>query len=241
MKKVFAAVLCALILGGCGSQGADLPQRILTQLNELPEQSLSIGSNHNKRYYSYYLPAGMGRRDSNALSEVFTKDGYRMIMNFDPSAIVIKNYYKEDEEDTETAPTSANSLDQFIEPKMEQEEHKVIYTGNYLTSGRTIYPYTLQISENNGWYLVYFDGTIVKIYTYVPAAAVSSSLKAMMMLASSIKYNEEEILKVYSMKALGNTKQESLDYLEQHLPSSGSLEELLNPEIEKGPNSDMPE
>lgn len=242
MKKVFAAVMCALILVGCGSLEADLPQRVLTQLETISEQSLSIGNNHKKKYYSYYLPAGMGRRDSNELSEVFTKDGYRMIMNFDPSAIVIKNYYTQDEEDAKTAPTpSSDLLAQFLEPKMEQSNNNVVYTGNYMTSSREIFPYTLQLSKNDHFYLLYFDGTIVKLYTYVPAAAVPSSLKAMILLSSSLDYEEDKILEDYSMKSLENTNQNNLDFLEQHMPSSGSLEELLNPEIDHGASSDMPE
>lgn len=235
-------MICMLILSGCGSNDGDLPQRVLDQLAQIPEQQLSAGSNHTKQFYAYYLPADMGRRDSNQLSEILIKDGYRMIMNFDPSALIIEQYYTEKQEDEpEPMPIEKKDLlEQFVEPQMMQEDTTWIYTGNYLTSSLEIYPYTVQLIQNEDAYLLYFDGTLIKLYTYVPEAAVSSMLKSMITIASSLEYEKEAVLKTYSLKSLEENRQETLNYLEHNLPSTGSLQDLLEPKSQNRNQGDMP-
>lgn len=231
MKKLAAVILASLLLGGCAISEEDLPNQILTQLQGLQNQELAAGNNMKKQYYSYYLPPGVGRRDSNALSEVFMKDGYRVIMNFDPSAIVINAFYKETQEDVETA-ASVNT--EFQAPSMKEEDGKIVYTGNYLTNTYQVHPYTLQVVSNQDSYLLYLDGEIVKMYTFVPRAEVTSMMKMMLRMMASIKYDEKYVLQNFSMKSLEDTNRKSLDYLEQNLPSSGSLSEILTQEEQPG-------
>lgn len=222
MKRLAVAFLTLLLLGGCAISEEDLPDQILVQLQGLENQELAAGNNMKKPFYSYYLPPSIGRRDSNELSEVFIKDGYRMIMNFDPSAIVINAFYKSEDTDT-----SASVKPEFLEPEVKQEQNKLIFTGNYLTTTYKVHPYTLQVVQSNDFYLLYLDGEIVKMYSFVPRAEVESMLKVMIRIMSSLNYDEEYVLQKFSMKSLEETNKKSLDYLEQNLPSSGSLSEIL--------------
>lgn len=229
MKKLFAALLCVLLLGGCTNSSEDVPDRILAQLQNLKEQALSIGNNMNKPYYSYYLPPSIGRRNSTVLSEVFMKDGYPLVMNFDPSSIVIDHFYQSDGEEIGNSDRS-ELVDEFLIPQMREEDGVYTYTGNYLTSMNRIHPYTLQIAQSSGQYLLYLNGGIVKMYTYIPAASVSSFLRSMILIMSSIQYDETSILADFSIKSSKEANKKSLDYLEQNLPSSGSLSDILKVE-----------
>lgn len=233
MKKLAAAILTLLLLGGCAISEEDLPNEILAQLENLQNQKLAAGNNMKKPFYSYYLPSGVGRRDSSELSEVFIKDGYRVIMNFDPSAIVINAFYKSEEEKSDTT-TTASGKQEFQTPKLTKEENKLIYTGNYLTNTYQVYPYTLQVVQSKDSYLLYLDGEIVKMYTFVPRGEVESMLKMMMRTMSSLSYDEKYVLQKFSMKSLEETKKKSLDYLEQNLPSTGNLSEILSQEDPSG-------
>lgn len=240
MKKWIVALGCVAFLCGCQSQ-AELSMRVLTQLQQLPQQKLSIGVNQVKPLYSYYLPAGVGRRESNELSEVLLKDGYRVIMNFDPSAIVIHTYYRESQEDTQTTPTQKQELiKQFQVPTMEQDGEKWIYTGNYLTTNQEVFPYTLQLLKHEDSYLIYFDTTLLKLYTYVPEAEVSSMLKMMVLLSSSLEYEERAVLQQYSMKFSEKHNENNLHYLEQVMPATGSLQDLLEAHPDIIEHGDMP-
>lgn len=55
---------------------------------------------------------------------------------------------------------------------------------------------------------------------------------------TSISYDKDKVLNDFSLKSLTAAKKQNLDYLQSHLPSSGSLEELLNPKSEEG-NGDV--
>lgn len=242
MKKVFAAILCLFVLCGCESREAELKQRIYDELDSLSTKLESPGSNRMKGYYSYYLPQGIKQRDANSLSEVFVKDGYRLIMNFDPSAVVIKNYYTKSEENEEDAKTAASmnqeQVAELTKVQMQEQDNKTLYTSNYMNADRELFPYTLQLIKSEGAYLVYLDGSLVKLYTYLPAAAVPSTLRSMYLLMTSISYDKDKVLNDFSLKSLTAAKKQNLDYLQSHLPSSGSLEELLNPKTEEG-NGDV--
>lgn len=229
MKKVFAAILCVMVLCGCESRDADLNQRVFDELEHFSGDALSIGSNRNKRYYSYYLPQGIKQRDANDLSEVLVKDGYRMVMNFDPGIIVINNYYAENADAESTASLNPQQAAELTAVSMDSQGDQTIYSSHYRTVDHEVFPYTLRLMKTDGNYLVYLDGSLVKLYTYLPAAAVPSALKAMYSLMTSISYDKERVLEDFSLKSLAQTKQENLDYTQSHLPSSGSLEDLINP------------
>ena len=247
MRKVFAAILCLFVLCGCESQEADFKKRIYDELGTLSTELKSPGSNRMKSYYSYYLPQGIKQRDANSLSEVFVKDGYRLIMNFDPSAVVIKNYYsdtkdsgKPAENDAETSATlSKEQIAELLAVHMEESDNKTLYTSNYMNVDQELFPYTLQLIKSEGAYLVYLDGSLVKLYTYLPAAAVPSALESMYLLMTSISYDKEKVLQDFSLKSLTAAKKQNLDYLQSHLPSSGTLDELLNPTPDDSGNGDV--
>lgn len=229
MKKAFAAVLAVSLLSGCGSQ-IEIPQRVMKQLNAFAQESITVGSNRHKGYYSYYLPKGVGQRDSNELSEVLIKDGYRVVMNFDPSTIVIKNYYEEKAETETQEETKPETSDQELNPsapQMDKQDTKIIYRGSYRNAAQEIMPYTLQLLPNNGYDLLYLDGSLIKLYAYVPKSEVMAMLRMMFTIMGSVEYDETKILQDYSLKQLTQTKKKNLDYLEQNIPSSGSLEDLL--------------
>ncbi len=240
MKKAFAAVTCLLLLSGCISS-ADLPQRVLKQLSAFVTAPMSVGNNRRKAYYSYYLPQGVGQRDANELSEVLVKDGYRIVMNFDPSAIVIKNYYtKNDAVDQEKSDEASQKQEitkeiELIEPTMDQQSTQIVYHGNYVNGAKEAFTYTLQLMPSNGYYLVYLNGSLIKLYAFVPAGEVPAMLQAMLTIMTSVEYDEMKILKDFSLKSLTQTKKKNLDYLEQNIPSSGSLSELL-----EGADSEAP-
>lgn len=223
MRKRLALICCVCLLSGCASSYEDLSPRIMTQLQDLHDQEAALGNNMNKRYYSYYLPQGMGRRDSNELSEVFIKNGYRVIMNFDPSAVVIDTFYTKDSDDENKDKEQA-----VEEVTLTQEDGIDKYTGIYQRKDGSMYPYVLQVIRNNDQYLLYLDAKITKIYAYVPSGEVMSFLHAMTQIASSIQFDKELVIEDFSMKSLESTKKKNLEYLQQNLPSSGDLSELLN-------------
>lgn len=226
MRKWIVIVLSIFLCSGCANTGDELPGRMEAYLQSFASQDVVLGSNMNKYYYSYYLPLDMGRRESNALSEVFSKHGYRVVMNFDPSAIVIEEFYKE----TKTTNEESSIEDKSIKATYVEAESKWIYSGYYKNINGVTYPFSLQMIDHQSHVLLYLDGEVVKFYTYIPRAEVMSFMKSMMKITTSISYDKELVINDYSLKQLADVKKQNIDFIDQHLPSSGSLADLLNDE-----------
>lgn len=214
MKKIFTIIVFCMLLSGCTSKSVDLSSQIKHELSKMQEWKV-LGTNMRKPLYSYYLPQGVGRKDSTALGEVFRIRNHLLVMNIDPSYVVIKKFYEKKESLTEQ------------DVSVLQKEDIMVYEGTYQTIDNTYHKYKLSIREQENLCVLYFNGEFVNFYTIIPRSEVVSFLKAIMKIASSVVLNSERILSNYSMKTIENVKKKSLDYLEKNLPSNGSLNELL--------------
>ena len=74
MKKVLLFMLSLLLLSGCAEE-VELPNQILTLLQEKSTLEPFSDINMTKKYFSYYLPRDVGRSKGNSLSGVYIKDG----------------------------------------------------------------------------------------------------------------------------------------------------------------------
>lgn len=260
MRKFIAIAICAFMLCGCAkSTESDLPQNINTFLTTQSSMEVSIGANRSKDFYKYYLPFDIGVRDSTELGEVFIKNESMILMNFDPSAIVIYNYYDgkeeviekqeekrqaredgtaviegettpeqtQEDEDTKTSATTAFSDEDLDVVTMDVNTDTVIYQGTYQSNQGSYYPYKLNMMHIGDNYLLYLDGSVAEFYCTSPFADVQSNLKSMFLILKSITYDTDYILENFSMKKATSSKQQSIDTLQQNLPSAGSIPELL--------------
>ena len=102
MKKTFLLFSIVLLLFGCQATNEKKIEEEVKTILENYVSNVEIASiNLSKSHYSYYLPEDMTIVNSNTLSSVLLKDGYKVILNFSPSAIIISEYYVDFEEDEE--------------------------------------------------------------------------------------------------------------------------------------------
>ncbi|MCI8272213.1 MAG: hypothetical protein HFG16_07890 [Erysipelotrichaceae bacterium] len=257
MKKISAIAICLLLAGCARLWESDLPQTVQTFLENQSTSFEALGANHSKNYYKYYLPLDMGTRESTQLGEVLIKGESLILMNFDPSSIIMYTYYGSDAEQSEkeekerqqaredgsvknddenaagtvndvnTAATTSLQDDDLSIVKMQNNGDIIVYKGAYRTHAQAYYPYTLSIARYNGQYLIYLDGSIVEFYTLTPLANVMSDLKSMFLIMKSITFDTDEVLHDFSMKNATTSRQQSIDSLQQNLPSVGSIPDLL--------------
>lgn len=264
MKKALAIASCLVLLSGCAkSFESDLPQRIETYLKQQSTQMHSLGANKSKYYYKYYLPLDIGIRDSTQLGEMFVKNDSLLLMNFNPSSLVIYHYYNKDEEaaqkeekerqqaredgntevsqgendaqeqsepqsnDTQTSATTSLTEKNLSEVVMKIDSNVIEYEGTYQANTGEYYPYKLTLIQGNDDYLLYLDGSVVEFYCVSPLADISSDINSMFLIMKSISFDLENVLENFSMKNATSSKQQSIDTLQQNLPSSGSMPELL--------------
>lgn len=267
MKKFLALACCLLLLTGCAKTfESDLPQLVNDLLQKQSTMVSTYGTNRTKDYYKYYLPLNMGTRESTQLGEIFIKDESTILMNFDPSSIIIHEYYSGDENeteeqkeekkqarengqslteenatptdtatptespqiDTETSATTSLTDDNLGKVTMNVDSNKFSYQGTYKNIQGGYYPYTLTIVSMNNQYVVYFNTSIAQFYCISTLAAVQSDINSMFTIAKSITFDTETVLENFSMKKATSSKQQSIDTLQQNLPSVGSIPDLLD-------------
>lgn len=254
MKKLTILLAGLFLLSGC-VQVSDLPSIVENTLQQQSSKEMPAGTNMTKKYYSYYLPKDMGRLTSTMLGEVFLKDNLQIVMNFDPSAIIIRKYYPTDEqqaqinvepvadesEEAKTARVDAENakLQTVVLDETLSTEAKKIYKGSYRDSFGHVQSYEMQLLNNGDNYLMYFDFTVVKFYSIVPLASVESVANAVLMIAKSIDYDEDYVLSNFSMKKTGEARKQTIESLQQNLSTNGSFVDLIeNNESENVPNPD---
>lgn len=251
MKKLIALACCLLFLNGCAKTfESDLPQMVNDLLIKQNEMVSSLGANRTKDYYKYYLPLDMGTRESTQLGEVFIKNESTILMNFDPSAIIIHEYYndKTDEqiqqspgdeditnanettpnEDAQTGATATLQKENLIQVEMNVSNSKVTYQGTYSNNDNTYLPYTLSYVNVDNQYIIYFDASIAQFYCISSLPAIQSDIHSMFIIAKSIAYDTDYVLEHFSMKKATSSQQQSIDTLQQNLPSVGSIPDLIN-------------
>ncbi|MEG0841845.1 MAG: hypothetical protein RSF69_04870 [Erysipelotrichaceae bacterium] len=231
MKKKLVLILCFIILSGCGEQ-KNIAYDVKTQLTKTADMAEIPASNMDKKYYSYYLPAGIVRKESTDVNEVFRVDQNDLVMNFNTANIVINKFYKESPKVVDTKSEASKKAEIKDLEKVTYKKGKngeYIYKGYYENNHYQTYPYSLVLIKNkSNDYLMHLNATIVDFYSVLPSASISSSLKIMMKLAKSIEYKSEVVLNDYSMKQIENSKKENLDFLTKNFPEEGYLNEVEN-------------
>ncbi len=242
MKRLSILLISTLLLCGCSAVSTE-SNSVMKTLEQLYSLSMPSYTNMKKQYYSYYLPKGVGRRNSTQTSEVFVKDGYPIIMNFDPSTIVMNEHYttisssdEKEETNTETQKSLLHVTD--VSEEMLQKVNiieddmnvgKKTFEGYYRDIEDRVYRYQFLLVPNGNQYFLYFQSPIVSVSSIVPKVEVEHMINTMVILAKSIDYHEKNVLQGFSMKSINEVQKENLQSIQSNLSSSGSLPELLDP------------
>ena len=219
MRRKVVLMLCLLLLCGCTFNRETLQNDLQQSLQDSSHQEAVTFTNMNKPLYSYYLPRDIGRVLSNDLSSVLKKDGTQFIMNFNPNAVVIHDYYYEVDymfmEMNDTTLVSSDS-------------NKIQYEGTFRNKNGQVHNYSCIVDElDNGKYFFILNMEYVYFYTIAEGAELSSLIDTMFDIGQSVTYDSEEIVSIYSLKSSSEYLTENLDEFTQDLPSEGYLSDLI--------------
>lgn len=231
MKKALLLSAVLLLLSGCAKAeiGSDAMRSILkqsTQNHARPSTTMT------KKYYNYYLPGEVGRKASTPLSEIFRKDGFEIIMNFNASAIIIDRFYLNEESDKKDSSKEAKSLSlaslskkQKLSITMKKDKSgNMQYRGVYQNGNDRYFPYELFVQTlDKKQYLLHLNGTIVDFYALIPAAQINPAVTTMMKIMQSIEYDKKQIVADFSLKKAEQNRKDNLNYLNGRYAEEGFL------------------
>lgn len=218
MKKK-GLLLLPFLLCGCTFNSQTMNQDLKLSLQDSSNMQAIEFTNMHKRLYDYYLPKDIGRISSNELSSVFKKDGTKFIMNFNPNAIVIRDYYYE-----------INHL--FMEMRdtkiISTSENGVRFEGTFKKQDGKVHSYSCVIDKlENGKYFMFLNMEYIYFYTIAYGAELESLSKSMFQIGQSVQFDSDQIVSIYSLKSSSEYLTENLDELYEELPESGYLSDLI--------------
>lgn len=231
MRKVIASIICLVLLSGCVDQKT-ISSDVKSLLKDIQKMDRIPAGNMNKKYYSYYLPSGIKRSESTEMSEVFSVDGYDLVMNFDSSAVIINNFYQDTKKtkavDINSGATSNHDKSVLQKVKTDKgKNNEIIYTGYYESNNYQNYPYELILAPGvEEDYIIHMKATIVDFYCVVPVAQVETMIKTIFKISKSMIYDRELVLADFSMRKSILSKKENLDFVTKNFPEEGYLVEV---------------
>ena len=216
MKKL-ACFLMVCLLSGCQINSNQIKSNITKEISTMAKSIPSDYITMNKPFYSYYLPKDIGRIDSNDLSSLLVKDGVKIIMNFNPNSVVIKDYYQKNE----------NTV--YIENTV-NENYEFYYqsNGTYLGKDYKYYDYSIRIMQlDETDYLLYLDMGHVNFTTIVKEVQLPSFIHSCFVIAKSIDYDSKEVVAFYSLQSTSESIKQDLEEFNEQLPNDGTLSDLI--------------
>lgn len=217
MKKL-ACLLMVCLLFGCQTNSNQIKSNISKEITTMAKSAPFDYTTMNKPLYSYYLPKDIGRIDSNDLSSLLVKDGVKIIMNFNPNSVVIKDYYQKNE----------NTF--YVENEI-NVNYNFYYqsTGTYLGKDYKYYNYSVRIMKlDDTDYLLYLDMGYVNFTSIVKEVQLSSFIHSCFVIAKSIDYDSKEVVTYYSLQSTSDSIKQDLEEFNEQLPNDGSLSDLID-------------
>lgn len=212
MKKIVCLIFSVFLLSSCTVKTSIDLQSELENALASANTSKIFTSNINKPFYSYYLPASIGRNKSTQCSSVLNDRGRKFIMNLNVPAIIQEKYYSE---------TDQTQTNDFQNPIAKCE-------GEYIDDDEQTHSYEVFTYEMSGYYVTVFHSDVVEFYSVLDALSTCDIVKDMLRIARSMRVDTDAVIQAYSNKKTVDYKSEKIELFKQIVPESGRIEELFD-------------
>ncbi len=208
MKRLFLVFIVLFLLVGC-HEVTDIETAIDDTISLIESQELTIYDNHEKDYYSYYLPGGVMNLESTDTYNILSTNGVNVILNIDIDKIIKDAYYSDVQGVSETYAINDASISK-----------------NDTIDGIA---YELEVYEYNDRYLIELFINNADMITLVDRNNIDNVLYDMFIIGMSISTNNELVINDFSSRDVIDYHQEAVDLFEIVIPRDGRLDELIKP------------
>ena len=194
--------------GSC-ARATDVKEAVETTVDLFVNSEINNAPNHDKTYYSYYLPQGVTNLESGDTYNILEIGGYKVLINIDIDQIISDEYY-----------TDAKKSDVYS-----------LFEPVYSFEGRLYEDMTfdLRVYAIDDKHLLYLIIDDVAIASLINLDAIDQILYDMLVVGTSIRTRDDLIINDFSSRDVIDYHQETIDLFEIIVPQDGRLEELLKP------------
>lgn len=210
MKRLLI-ILLALLLCGCSTYkdlDASLDEAFSNEHNVL-----SIRDNNTVTYYNYYLPSDLVEYDYKDNILLLGYKDSNIILNLNIPSIINEQYYK----------------DYVAKDEGFFDEDKLVYShvGTYSDLRDREFDYFYRLYQYDDRYLLHLMSRTVNIYSSCNKYDVVPISSKMLLLARTIKVDEDDVVTDYSTKDVIDYHKKQVNLFDLVVPVNGKVEELL--------------
>lgn len=206
-KKLFIILITSLMLLGCSSKPLGLIEdEVEFVISRVSESKPHENQNHNKGFFSYYLPLNVGVLRANKISTVLLIDGSEVFMGLNVSEVL-----------SNKIENNQVNQDDFVLVKnfsTDNNENKTV--ANQLIIEQ------LDLDQ----YLIYLKVNEVFFVSSLPRAAISSTLENMLIISRTIDVDKRMVVAEFSNKEEMNYQQQVIELFSESVPEEGFLKEI---------------
>lgn len=209
MRKILL-VISLFFLTACNSVNSNIDSWMNDYLLGLSDEKFNLVSNHDKKYYNYYVPSNISNIESTSTHNIFKANNVDIIMNLNIADIISRKLY-----------------DKSVQNDKMYDDKYLIYTNNkhhFLDRS-----YTIDIYNLNDKYLINIFINDMMLSSYVSLNDLKDIIRDMLVIGASCDVYEDKVLSDFSFKDVIDYHKEQVDLFEMIIPKDGVLEELLNP------------
>ena len=206
-KKLFIILITSLMLLGCSSKPLGLIEdEVEFVISRVNKSKPHENQNHNKGFFSYYLPLNVGVLRANKISTVLLIDGSEVFMGLNVSEVL-----------SNKIENNQVNQDDFVLVKnfsTDNNENKTV--ANQLIIEQ------LDLDQ----YLIYLKVNEVFFVSSLPRAAISSTLENMLIISRTIDVDKRMVVAEFSNKEEMNYQQQVIELFSESVPEEGFLKEI---------------
>lgn len=210
MKKIIVFFVCVL-LSAC-SYTTNIKSSI-DEVFSIDSESIRYRRNNYTDYVDFYLPSDIQEYSSDKLSNIFTYNDSKIIMDINIPAILNTEYY----------PYRNISDEGFF------DNNKLVYhkEGSYLDIEENAHNYFFNIYEYHKQYLLYFVSGELVFYGYCDENDLLQTCSKILLIAKSSQVKDSDIIANYSTKDVIDYEKKHINPFEKIMPVNGVINDFL--------------
>ncbi len=206
-KKLFIILITTLMLFGCANMSPALIQdEVDLVISRVSESKPHENQNHNKGFFSYYLPLNVGVLRSNKISTVLLVDGSEVFMGLNVSEVLSDKIES----------TSAERSDFVLVKDFLTQDNLNQTIANQLVIEQ------LDLDQ----YLLYLKVNEMFFVSSLPRAAISTTLENILVISRTIDVDKKLVVAEFSNKEEMNYQQQVIELFSESIPEEGFLKEI---------------
>lgn len=210
MKKLIIIFVCVLLVSCSSSLNLKVS---IDDVFAIESNAMKLRRNNYSDYVDYYLPSDVYEYSADKLSNVFSYNDSKIIMDINIPGIINSEYY-----------SFRNIADEGF-----FDNNKLVYhkDSTFVDMEGNIHNYFLNIYEYRKQYLVYFVSRDLVFYGYSNETDLVQLCSKIMLIAKSSKVKNEDVVANFSTKEVIDYQKKQINLFEKIMPVNGDIRDFM--------------